>query len=282
MESIKIFGFADEADSMIDGQISAMLRNGLDGLEIRGVDGVNIADISLRQAKEVKEKLDKAGLVTWSIGSPIGKIDIDDDFEPHIEKFKHLLEVAEILGAKNMRIFSFFVPENCDYEKYRQKVLDRLSKLCEIAKDYDITLCHENEKGIWGDSSDRCKDIFDAIPQIKCVFDPANFVQCNEDTLKAWNKLKTYVKYMHIKDACDNGDIVPAGDGIGNVEAITMDYLSGGGTIFTMEPHLMEFAGLAGLEKEGNTSEVGKRISFKSNQEAFDFACARFKNILKK
>lgn len=281
MENIKIFGFADEADSMIDGQIDAMLKNGLDGLEIRGVDGVNIADISLEKAKEVKEKLDKAGLVTWSIGSPIGKIDINDDFEPHIEKFKHTLEIAKILGAKNMRMFSFFVPENADFDALREKVMERLSKFCEIAEDYDITLCHENEKGIWGDTSDRCKDIFETLPQIKCVFDPANFVQCGEDTLKAWDKLKSYVTYMHIKDACDNGDIVPAGDGIGNVEAIAKKYIKQGGKVFTMEPHLMEFAGLAGLEKEGNTSEVGKRISFSSNREAFDFACDRFKNILK-
>ena len=38
MEKIKIYAFADEADSSIDGQIKAMLRNDLHGLEIRGVD----------------------------------------------------------------------------------------------------------------------------------------------------------------------------------------------------------------------------------------------------
>ena len=44
---VNIFAFADEASGQIDGQIAAMRRNGLQGLEIRGVDGQNISDISI-------------------------------------------------------------------------------------------------------------------------------------------------------------------------------------------------------------------------------------------
>ena len=74
---MRIYAFADEASPAIDGQIAAMRRNGLNGLEIRGVDGENISTISLEKAKEVRRKLDDAGLCIWSIGSPIGKIDIE-------------------------------------------------------------------------------------------------------------------------------------------------------------------------------------------------------------
>ena len=76
MDDIKIFAFADEADAGVDGQIKAMLRNGLGGLEIRGVDGTNVSDISIEKAKEVKAKLDDNGLITWSVGSPIGLFEI--------------------------------------------------------------------------------------------------------------------------------------------------------------------------------------------------------------
>lgn len=51
MKDIKIYAFADEADTNIDGQIKALLRNELDGLEIRGVDGINISEISVEKAK---------------------------------------------------------------------------------------------------------------------------------------------------------------------------------------------------------------------------------------
>jgi len=278
MNDIRIFGFADEADSNIDGQIAAMLRNGLDGLEIRGVDGTNISDISIEKAKEVKEKLDANGLITWSIGSPIGKIDISGDFASHKDKFKHTLELASVLNAQNMRIFSFYIPENDLAEKYRNQVIEYLSELCEIAKPYNVNLCHENEKGIYGDKAERCLELFKAVTELKGIFDPANFVQSDVDTLKAWEMLKDYIYYMHIKDSKADGTVVPAGYGAGNIQKIAKDYISLGGRNFTMEPHLAVFDGLAGLERENEKSVIAE-FTYNNNNEAFDTACNAFKGL---
>ena len=279
MKDIKIFAFADEADSSIDGQIKAMIRNNLNGLEIRGVDGQNVSDISVEKAKEVKTKLDDAGLITWSIGSPIGKININDDFSAHKDKFKHTSEIAKILNSDNMRIFSFYMPENEKAEKYRNQVIEYLSEMCEIAKPYNINLCHENEKGIYGDIEDRCLEIFKAVPELKGIFDPANFVQCDVDTLKAWELLKEHIYYMHIKDSLSNGMVVPAGEGDGNVTEIVKEYINKGGKYFTIEPHLKVFDGLKKLERENEQSIILK-YSFEDNDTAFDTACKAFKGIL--
>lgn len=279
MKDIKIYAFADEADSNIDGQIAAMKRNGLDGLEIRGVDGTNISDISIAKAKEVKAKLNNAGLITWSIGSPIGKIDINGDFEEHKEKFKHTLEIVKILNAQNMRIFSFYIPENEEAAKYKNQVIEYLSELCEIAKLYNVNLCHENEKGIYGDTPERCLELFKAITELKGIFDPANFVQCGVDTIKAWEMLKEYIFYMHIKDSKYNGSVVPAGLGDGNIKEIARKYIANGGTFFTMEPHLAVFDGLKCLEKEGETSVIDE-FAYENNDIAFDTACNTFKKLL--
>ena len=143
---MKIYAFADEASANIDEQIKAMKENRLDGLEIRNVDGVNIAEISDSKAKEVRKRLNDACLRVWTIGSPIGKIDIEKDgFALHTEKFKRTLELADILGAENIRLFSFFTPAE-NRGSYKDKVIERLSAFCEIAKGSGITLCHENEK----------------------------------------------------------------------------------------------------------------------------------------
>lgn len=214
MNEIKIYAFADEASPNIDEQITALKRNGLDGLEIRNVDGVNVSDITLEKAKEVKTKLDANGLITWSIGSPIGKIDIEkDDFKAHLEKLKHTLEIADILESKNIRMFSFYMPEGKDVLDYKNEVIDRLGQMCEIAKTHNVFLCHENEKGIYGDIPERCLEIHRALPELKGIFDPANYVQSGADTLKAWELLKDYIYYMHIKDSKTNGTVVPAGIG---------------------------------------------------------------------
>ena len=277
---MKIYAFADEANPSVDGQIAAMTRNGLNGLEIRGVDGTNVSEISLEKAQEVRAKMDAAGLETWSIGSPIGKIDIEkDDFEAHMDKFRHTLEVAKIMGAKNIRLFSFFIPEGKDAAPYKAEVIRRLKSFVEAAAGTGIDLCHENEKGIYGDIAVRCLEIHQEVPELKAIFDPANYIQCGQDTLEAWAMLKPYVKYMHIKDALTDGSVVPAGKGQGNLPAILKDFQAQGGCQLTIEPHLAVFAGLKELEREGDTSVVGKYV-YESNEVAFDAACNALKEIL--
>ena len=276
---ITLCAFADEADKMIVNQIKALRENDMSLLEIRGVDGENISDISLEKAREVKDKLDSNGLVTWSVGSPIGKIMIVDDFSAHLDKFKHTLEIANILNAENLRMFSFYIPENEKAENYKNQVIDYLGQMSEIAKPYNVNLCHENEKGIYGDIPERCLDIHKALPTLKGIFDPANYVQCGVDTLKAWDMLKDYIFYMHIKDSQKNGFVVPAGCGDGNVKEVVEKYIQKGGNNFTLEPHLTVFDGLNSLEKEGEKSAVDS-FKYSSNIEAFDVAANTFKKLL--
>lgn len=276
---MNIYAFADEASPWIDEQIIAMKKNKIAGLEIRNVDKVNIVGISDHKAREVRNKLDEAGLKVWSLGSPIGKADIiTGDFLLHTEKFKRTLELAEILGTENLRLFSFYMPQETKAE-YKDQVIERLALFAELAKGSGITLCHENEKGIYGDTAERCLEIHRALPEIAAVFDPANFVQCGVDTMEAWKILKPYVKYLHIKDALADGSVVPAGKGIGNVKFILDDYRKAGGQYVTVEPHLTVFEGKIELEKEKSVAE--NIYQYASNEEAFQAAVSALRELLK-
>ena len=277
---MKIYAFADESAGMIDHQIESMKRNGLSGLEIRNVDGTNISDITLEKAKEVRQKLDNAGLATWSIGSPIGKIHIEkDDFAAHLDKFRHTIDLAHILGAENIRMFSFFLPQDKDPAIFKNEVIDRIGQFLAIAEGSGVDLCHENEKGIYGDIAPRCLELHQAFPTLKGVFDPANYIQCGQDTWEGWQMLAPYIKYLHIKDALADGSIVPSGHGIGNVQKIVAAFAQQGGSALSVEPHLTVFDGLAKLEENGDVSKIGKFV-FASADEAFDAACNALKNLL--
>ena len=280
MNQFRIYAFADEAGAAMQTQVAAMLRNGLNGLEIRNVDGENVSAISVEKAKEVCTLLKDNGLITWSIGSPIGKIGINDPFQPHLDTFRHTLDVAHALECSNLRMFSFFMPKDEEPAQYKNKVLDQLAMLLEAAKGSGVTLCHENEKGIYGDVAPRCREILDAFPQMGGIFDPANFVQCGQETLSAWELLKDRIQYMHIKDALADGSVVPSGCGAGNVAQIVKEFTARGGRDFTIEPHLKVFSGLAALEREGNTSDVGSVYTYESNDAAFDAACEAFRSIV--
>lgn len=278
--NFKLAAFADESDNILEGQISALKRNDFKYLEIRNVNGKNFTELSECEAKEIKKKLADNGLSVISLGSPIGKIDINGDFEAHLELYKRTLELGNIFGASKIRLFSFFISENEEPDAYKNLVIDRMGSFGDIAKEFNITPCHENEKGIYGDTAERCLEIFKAVPEIKCVFDPANFVQCGVDTLKAWEILNPYIDYMHIKDANISGAVVPPGKGIGNVPQLLNLYAQNGGELLTLEPHLYEFIGLQNLEREGDKSIVGE-MAFESAEAAFDFAAKTLKEMVK-
>lgn len=277
---MRIYAFADEASAMIDHQIVAMKRNDLSGLEIRNVDNVNVANISLQKAQEVRHKLDDAGLITWSIGSPIGKVDIEaSDYPAHLEMFKHIIDVAHVLGAENIRMFSFFIPKGKDAAAYKNQVIDRLGQLLTIAHGSGIELCHENEKDIYGDIAPRCLQLHQALPALKGILDPANYIQCGQDTWQAWELLHPYIKYIHVKDALANGNVVPSGHGIGNLGKIISAFRTAGGNALSIEPHLSIFEGLDALEQQGDMSKIGTYV-YESRDVAFDTACNALRALL--
>ena len=282
MKNPQVFAFADEASPMIDGQIKAIQRNGLQGLEIRSVDGENVSGITIEKAKEVYQKINDAGLSVWSIGSPIGKIDIiKDSFSEHLDVLKRTIDIAREMKCGNIRMFSFYLPKDQEPGSFKNEVMDRLHQMAEMTAGSGVQLCHENEKGIYGDNAVRCCEILSEVPEIAGVFDPANFVQCGQDTLEAWKLLKNHIKYLHIKDAMfADGSVVPAGKGEGNVPAIVKAYMEMGGVCMTVEPHLKVFGGLKALEREGEETRMGNRFVFETNDEAFDAACAALRAIL--
>lgn len=274
----RLCAFADEADQLLTGQIAALQRNGIRLLEIRGVDGENISVLSPAKVKEVAHLLKENGIAVWSIGSPTGKITLADDWNAHVDSFKGMLDAAAIFGTKAFRMFSFF-----DAQNEKNEVIDRLGTLCDIARGYDVKLCHENEKGIYGDTPERTRILLDALPQLGGIFDPANFIQCGADILPAWELLKDRIDYLHVKDALADSTVVPAGYGLGHLDTIVPEFLSRGGEVLTVEPHLAEFTGLQGLEKEGDRTIVGSaRFSYRDNHEAFDAAVNALKIILEK
>lgn len=270
---MKLCAFADEASVDLQGQIEALKRNNISLLEIRGVDGENIKDISYNKIKEIKKSLDANGISVWSIGSPVGKNNPNDNFDAQLDTFKRLCEYAEILEATRIRMFSF-------YSKNEEEVFKRLEAFCDVAPK-GIVMCHENEKGIFGDIPERCLEIHKAFPEIKGIFDPANYVQCGVNTRNGWELLKDYIYYLHIKDSLNDGFVVPAGEGDGNVEFIINDYISLGGKALTIEPHLTVFEGLKNLEREGEESAVDG-FKYPDANTAFDVACNAVNRILRR
>ena len=274
--SYRFCAFADEAGTEMDDQIKALQENKIGLLEIRGVNGKNISTLTTAEVMEVKRQLDNSGIKLWSVGSPLGKINITDDFAPHMDLFNHMLETAQILEATCIRLFSFYIPKN-EADRYRDTVLERLLCFYNASKSSGITLCHENETGIYGDIAARCLDIHKNIPWLKAVFDPANFILSGQDVAEAWEMLSEYTYYLHIKDALPSGKVVPAGEGAGCIKMLLDSFAGKGSGVLTLEPHLKVFAGFNDLQK--GTRDMGEMI-YPSQRAAFDAAMEALKKLI--
>jgi hypothetical protein len=76
MVNYKLCAFADEADAALSGQIRAMLDNEIEYLEMRGVNGTNVAKLTSAEAKSAAAELKAADIKVWALGSPAGKTQI--------------------------------------------------------------------------------------------------------------------------------------------------------------------------------------------------------------
>lgn len=272
-------GFADEIDPALDKQIAVLKKLGISHIDMRGLNGKDLTDYSLAEVVEIKKQLDENGIQLSALGSPIGKIYITEEFDEHFELYKHTVKIAKIMGTPYIRIFSFFIPEGETPEQYREEVMRRMRCFVNYASDNEVILLHENEKEIYGDISSRCEDLMKHFycDNFKAVFDFANFVQCKEDTKMAYETMKPYIAYIHIKDALfSDGQVVPAGEGDGKVKEILKDLFANGYKgILALEPHLIDFCGFAELEN-GETSKEDDM----TGEEAFEKAYNALMDIL--
>ena len=264
--------FADEITPDFDGQLAALKELGIPLLELRGVDGKSFVQLTDDEAAAVKAKLEAAGIGLSALGSPIGKMDADGNFEAHLKLFDRVMDLGDQLGCKRIRMFSFY-PGSLEREAFEQRVAEWMEILVSKAEERGFVLCHENEKDIYGDSPENEAKLMARFGgRLKAVLDPGNFAFCKMDPAPAYPLLKEYIEYFHIKDADEEGIIVPPGKGVALLEETLCKIASdraGQDVILTMEPHLMMFTGLSSLSK---LDDIRHKYTFESPFEAFRVA----------
>jgi sugar phosphate isomerase/epimerase len=250
---LKLAAFADEISPELDEQISTCRENSITHFELRGVYGKNVLDFDQALRNEIKTKLSANGMGVISIGSPIGKVKISDDWAAHFDRFKVAVELAHFFNAPFIRVFSYYPDDQGEILKYRDEVIRRFQAKVEYIRSMNVTIIHENEAKIFGEKGRECLELMQSInsPKLGMAFDFANFVQAKENPLDCWPGLKPSTAHIHIKDAMlADGSVVPAGKGDGQIEPILKDaYASGYRGFLSLEPHLAahgQFSGFSG------------------------------------
>ena len=238
--------FADEISPNPREQLAILASCGVRFIELRSIDGINVLALTDDRIRELRTMLADGGFGISAIGSPIGKLPIDAGFSPHLDRFKRALELCAVFGTTNIRIFSYYPPADApfdgDWSPWRSAIIDRTRAIAELAETAKITLFHENEHRIYGDSPERVRDLITAVasPSLQAAYDAANYVVCGYDPLDAWHATKSLTGHLHIKDWKTGGEHgVLAGCGDGRIDISTADAVARGYSGFAvLEPHL--------------------------------------------
>ncbi len=253
----KLSAFADEVTDDFLGQVKFLVKEKVGYIEPRFIDKKNIMDLTKDELGVARKMIKDNGLKVSAIGSPIGKVRLDEPFWPHLDKFKRAVDIALLFESPFIRMFSYYAPQGKNIDDYRELVCERMSAKVEVLKDIDVVMVHENEANIYGHIAENCVDLVKTVdsPKFRLAYDPANFVWAESilDNVKScWPLMKPYVVHVHIKDwklgAKDIGSIPGEGDGqikelLSELAAINYD------GCLTMEPHLQaggQFGGSTG------------------------------------
>jgi sugar phosphate isomerase/epimerase len=247
---VTLSGFADEISDDLAEQLDVLAAESITYLELRSAWAVNVADFTAAHLTAFRAATAAAGVGVSAIGSPIGKVPVSAPIGPELERMRRVAGTARELGTALVRVFSFYVPAGEPPQRYRAQVIDQMGVLARVAEDSGVTLCHENEKEIYGDAPDRCADLIASVgsPALRATFDAANFVQCGvRPFTDAYPLLRPYLEYLQVKDArAADGQVTPAGEGDGQVrETLAALRDSGFAGFMSLEPHL-DLAGRAG------------------------------------
>ena len=270
-------GFADEIDPDLQTQCDVLTELGIRYVEFRSAWDINVLDLDDGQIDAVVRILTANDLSVSSIGSPIGKINIEDDFTAHLTRMDRALTVARKLNAPYIRVFSFFLRPDQPPAVHRDEVIRRMRVLADMAHTAGVVLLHENEKEIFGDVPDRVLDIVESVnlPSLKLAWDAANFVQVGVTPFtEAYPILRPHTAYIQIKDAVmATGDVVPAGEGDGQlrdtIRALATDGFDG---FFSMEPHLGSAQQLGGFSGPENFIRATRAFTAILQDQGIDYA----------
>lgn len=259
MPPVLLSGFADESanEKTAVQQYTAFAALGLRYYSLRFIDAGNgIKNVMKLDDAEINSLVKMQadyGLKVSSIGSPIGKVklqDIDDGTaNPYIPFDRYLKEDvaiacdrAEAFGSKLIRGFAFYHPKGTAPETHIDQVVDQLGQIAEACDRRGLTFGLEVEANLVGQTGPLLATIAEKVNHqaMLTIFDGANIVTQGftpDETYAQYLAMKPSLGWIHIKDYHDPSptgridhvdeaslaNFVPADQGDSGHEAILRD-----------------------------------------------------------
>jgi sugar phosphate isomerase/epimerase len=224
MQRFRIGAITDEFSSDITVAAEAMKEIGMTGAELRVVGGKNIMDLTNAEIASAMDVLRSNGLQVVSIASPLLKCtlpnapEVDARFQQDMFNAKHTFEdqprlaerafeIAELTGAKIVRVFSYW--RVIQPEVVFERVVDALQDLSDKAAARGLIIGLENEHACNIATAQETARVLAAIDHenLQVVWDPANAYCSGEVPFPNGYQLldTTRIAHVHAKDCTMEG-----------------------------------------------------------------------------
>ncbi|MEE1137011.1 MAG: sugar phosphate isomerase/epimerase family protein [Acutalibacteraceae bacterium] len=177
---------------------------GFDGIEFIDLDPPE--DVSEAQyAEMIREESEKLSLpvTAYTISANLLK---DTGVNAEVERICKKVDIAEILGAKNLRHdAAWSVPDEIKafsgFEQVLPVLVDGCRRVTEYAQAKGITTMIENH-GFFCQDSERVEKIINGVGNANfgVLLDIGNFACADENSALAAGRLAPYIKHVHAKD----------------------------------------------------------------------------------
>lgn len=235
----------DEYSADIDECLAFAAKNGIKYIELRKIGGKNVTELTKDEAFALSEKITSAGILVSSVASPFLKWRCDEDKfyclgqqqSSEQDYFTALMDLADIFGAPNIRIFSYLRQDGLSMEELGQK-LDIYSQ---AALNRGISLLLENDAMCNIGSIKEMHQLFElyGFSNIFPLLDLGETVASEDDyDRQDLQDLINKCQYFYLKDYdAELKRYVVIGEGNVDYEGMLSDKLEDTAVIFSLEGH---------------------------------------------
>lgn len=218
---MKLAAITDEISQDFEHSLDVLVEYGASGAELRGLWGVNIADLTDEQVERARKALADRGLKVAALSTPFFKCDLDltaanegeaagrmhlatpRGLPEQMDMLRRCIDLAHLFDTTILRVFSFWRKAARTPELERQ-IIDAMGEPVALAASEGIVLGLENEHACYIGTGAEAVRIAAAInsPNFKLVWDPGNAFHAGETPFPdGYDAVKHWMEHVHVKDA---------------------------------------------------------------------------------
>jgi L-ribulose-5-phosphate 3-epimerase len=212
--SVRLSVITDEIDPGLARALDVCEELGIDAVELRTLDGVQVVERSDAELEAIRAELDRRGFAVCAIASPFLKCDRGEDQD---EVLAGVLRAATALGAPVVRAFGYW--READPAAALPDLGRALHEATAEANAAGVTLALENEHECNVATAAEAHAALDAAEssQLRLIWDPGNAAMLEPSAWSGLGGLETIVErvaHVHVKDVSPAGEWTRVGDGI--------------------------------------------------------------------